>query len=96
VSGVRLRIESGDGERKHIIGPNTTVWLDDVDISRHVHAVDFGKLEVGRPATASLHVYLDRLEVDLPEVAVKVIDLTPEPERTAFGQKFRQWLGWSK
>lgn len=90
---MRLRIESGDGDRKHIVGPNTRVWVDDEDISSYLYAVDIHPLEVGEPAKASLHVYLTRLDVDLPAVAAKIIDLTPEPEQTTFGQKFRRWVG---
>lgn len=90
---MRLQISSGDGGGKpHVVGPSTSIVLDGEDISRHVYRVDVHPLEVGEPATAAIHLYLDRLEVDLPEVAAEVRDLTPRAEATGFGDRLRRWV----
>lgn len=92
---MHLKVTSGEegSGAKHVVGPSTHVYLNGEEISNYVYRVDVHPLKVGEPATAAIHLYLTRLEADLPEIAVEVRDLTHRPEQTTFRDRWRRWWG---
>lgn len=85
MSCVSLRIE-GDGAT----ASGYRVFLDGQDVSNFTRELSLG-MSVDEVNTATLTVYVDRLEVSA-ETRAKLVAADVGRERTSFAHRIREWL----